>query len=110
MAMERQNAWGPLASLDMFLGGAGAGAFVVGFIVNLMGGMRSLALAGTLSGPLLVIAGTAMLLLEAGSPLKAIRLLTGLWAERRFPRLDRERSWASSARRIHCRSPSRAQA
>jgi formate-dependent nitrite reductase membrane component NrfD len=78
MAMERQNTWGTLAALDMFLGGMGAGAFAVGFILNTLGDMKSLALAGTLAGPLLVIAGTAMLLMEAGSPLKAYRLLTGL--------------------------------
>jgi formate-dependent nitrite reductase membrane component NrfD len=78
MAMERQNTWGTLAALDMFLGGAGAGAFAVGFILNMLDDMKLLALAGTLAGPLLVIAGTVMLLIEAGSPLKAYRLLTGL--------------------------------
>jgi formate-dependent nitrite reductase membrane component NrfD len=78
MDLERQNAWGTLAVLDMYLGGAGAGAFAVGFMLNLLGDMRLLALAGSLGGPLLVIAGTVMLLIEAGSPLKAYRLFTGL--------------------------------
>ena len=78
MTLERQNAWGALAALDMFLGGIGAGAFAVGFMLRLLGGMEWLAVTGMVLGPVFVAIGMIFLLLEAGSPLKSYRLFQGL--------------------------------
>ena len=78
MTLERQNAWGTLAALDMFLGGIGAGAFAVGFMLRLLGEMEWLAVTGMVLGPVFVAIGMIFLLLEAGSPLKSYRLFQGL--------------------------------
>ena len=78
MALERQNSWGVLVALDMFLGGIGAGAFAVGFMLRLLGEMEWLAVTGMLLGPVFVVIGLIFLLLEAGSPLRAYRLFSGL--------------------------------
>jgi formate-dependent nitrite reductase membrane component NrfD len=78
MTLERQNSWGVLAALDMFLGGIGAGAFAVGFMLRLLGEMEWLAVTGMVLGPVFVATGMIFLLLEAGSSLKSYRLLQGL--------------------------------
>jgi len=78
MSLERQTVWGKLAALDMFFGGMGGGVFALSFLLGLTGNMKDLAMAGVLAGPLLVILATLMLIVEAGSPLKAPRLLSGL--------------------------------
>jgi len=78
MELERQKVWGKLAAFDMFFGGMGAGAFVVGFVLSLTNDMKWLALAGVLAGPVLVALGTLMLIIEAGAPRRAFRLLSGL--------------------------------
>lgn len=78
MAVERQTSWGGLVALDMFLGGMGAGAFTVGFILALLGEMKWLAVTGIALGPILVILGLICLLLEVRSPLKSYRLFSGL--------------------------------
>jgi len=85
MAMERQNSWGALVALDMFVGGAGAGVFALGFALSLTGEMAWLAFAGLVAGPVLVGAGMLLLLLEAGVPLRFYRLFNGLsssWTSR----------------------------
>ena len=78
MALERQTSWGGLVALDMFLGGIGAGAFTVGFILALLGEMKWLAVTGIALGPILVILGLICLLLEVKSPLRSYRLFSGL--------------------------------
>ncbi len=78
MVLERQKTWGKLAALDMFFGGMGAGAFVVGFVLSLISDMKWLALSGVLAGPVLVALGALMLIIEAGAPAKAFRLMSGL--------------------------------
>jgi formate-dependent nitrite reductase membrane component NrfD len=78
MALERQTSWGSLVAFDMFLGGMGAGAFTVGFILALIGEMKWLAVTGVVLGPVLVILGLICLLLEVKLPLRSYRLLSGL--------------------------------
>jgi len=78
MASERQTSWGGLVALDMFLGGMGAGAFTVGFILALLGEMKWLAVTGIALGPILVILGLLCLFLEVQSPWKSYRLFSGL--------------------------------
>jgi formate-dependent nitrite reductase membrane component NrfD len=62
----------------MFLGGMGAGIYTAGFIVGLISDLRWVAVTGMVLGPVLVILGLICLLLEAGAPLQARRLLSGL--------------------------------
>ena len=78
MASERQTSWGGLVALDMFLGGIGAGAFTVGFILALLGEMKWLAVTGVALGPVLVILGLLCLFLEVKSPWRSYRLFSGL--------------------------------
>jgi formate-dependent nitrite reductase membrane component NrfD len=78
MDIEKQTSWGVLVALDMFLGGMGTGAFIMGFILYQLGIMKSLAITGMLLGPVFVILGLICLLLELGSPLKSYRLFMGL--------------------------------
>ena len=78
MTLERQTSWGSLVALDMFLGGIGAGAFTVGFILALLGEMKWLAATGVALGPIFIILGLICLLLEVRSPSKSYRLFSGL--------------------------------
>lgn len=78
MAMERQNSWGKLVALYMFLGGTGAGIYTASFILNITGGIKQLAVTGMVLGPIAVIIGLLCLLVEAGSPLQSVRLFRGL--------------------------------
>lgn len=71
----RQTLWGRLAVANFFLGGAGAGAYVVGAI--LAGLERSpILVVGSVLGPALVAAGFLCVAVEAGRPLRAPLVLT----------------------------------
>jgi len=78
MAMERQTSWGGVVASYMFLGGTGAGIYTAGFMLGLMGNLKLLALTSMVLGPTLVVLGLILLLLHAGSPIKAYGLLRGL--------------------------------
>jgi len=78
MDIEKQTSWGFLVALDMFLGGMGAGTFIIGFILCQLGIMKSLAVTSMLLGPVFVVIGMIFLLLEAGWSLKSYRLFIGL--------------------------------
>lgn len=81
---ERQTLWGRLAVANFFLGGAGAGAYVVG--TGLSGLERSPILGvASILGPLLVIAGFLCVAAEAGRPLRGpfvLRKLESSWMSR----------------------------
>jgi len=78
MAIERQTIWKKLVVIDMFLGGAGAGLYIISFILVLLGGDLELARTGMLIGPILMAAGLLFLLLELGMPKNIFRVFTGL--------------------------------
>ena len=69
--MGLQEVWGPLLAWDLFLGGAGAGAYLVGMVALWLGG-RYLRLAkpGIFAGPPLVALGALLLLIELGQPFR----------------------------------------
>ena len=69
--MGLQNVWGPLLAWDLFLGGAGAGAYLLGVVALWLGGRYSrLAKPGILAGPPLVALGALLLLFELGNPFR----------------------------------------
>ncbi len=74
MAMERQTAFGWLVSVDVFLGGAGAGVFLISFIMGLLGRFESLAKIGAVIGPVLVLLGTSLLFADLGTKTNFYRL------------------------------------
>ena len=73
---ERQKSWGWMIVLYIFLAGLGGGTFLFSFILLFWGKYESVARAGALIGPLVVLFASLMLLLDLGSPVKAYRLFT----------------------------------
>ena len=70
--MGLQDVYGPLLAWDLFLGGAGAAAYLVGVIAEWLGGRyRRLAKPGLYAGPPMVAVGALLLLIELGQPLRA---------------------------------------
>lgn len=70
----RQVLWGRLAVANFFLGGTGAGAYVVAAAASGLGRSPILTVASVL-GPLLAIAGLLCVAGEAGRPLRGVRVL-----------------------------------
>lgn len=69
--MGLQEVWGPLLAWDLFLGGAGAGAYLIGVVALWFGGKyQRLVKPGIYAGPLLVALGALLLLIELGQPLR----------------------------------------
>lgn len=69
--MGLQDVYGPLLAWDLFLGGAGAGAYLIGMIAEWLGGRyRRLAKPGIYAGPPMVAVGALLLLIELGQPLR----------------------------------------
>lgn len=67
--MGLQDVWGPMVAWDLFLGGAGAAAYLVGVISERLGGrFARLAKPGIIAGPIMVALGALLLLLELGQP------------------------------------------
>ena len=87
----KQTLWGRLAVVNFFLGGAGAGAYLVA--VSLTGfSATPLARVALTLGPLLVLAGFLAVAVEAGRPLrgaKVLRMAETSWMSRE--------SWAGGA-------------
>jgi formate-dependent nitrite reductase membrane component NrfD len=73
---EGQKSWGWMVIWYIFLAGLGGGTFVFSFVLNLLGKFQSVAQIGCLIGPVLVLAGTLMLLFDLGNPLRSYRLFT----------------------------------
>ncbi len=81
---SRQTLWGKPAVANFFLGGSGAGAYVVAAILS--GFERApLLWAASALGPLLVMAGLLAVALEAGRPFRGLyvlRKLSSSWMSR----------------------------
>lgn len=73
---EVQQNWGWLVALYIFLAGLGGGTFLLSFCMLLTDRFTEPARIGLLIGPLLVMAGTFMLVFDLGSPARAYRLFT----------------------------------
>lgn len=71
---RHQTLWGWPAVLNFFLGGVGAGLYVVAALAHGSGRAPAMAVAAWL-GPALVLAGFASVGTEAGRPLRGARLL-----------------------------------
>jgi formate-dependent nitrite reductase membrane component NrfD len=87
----KQTLWGRLAVANFFLGGAGAGAYLVAVSLAGFSATPLTRLALTL-GPLLVLAGFLSVAVEAGRPLrgpKVLRMAETSWMSRE--------SWAGGA-------------
>ncbi len=84
MAMERQQAFGWLIALDLFLGGAGGGLFLVSFLLDLFGKYEPIARIGAICGPILVLIGTLLLIVDLGTKTNLHRLVLNLssWVSR----------------------------
>ena len=76
MSMEKQTIYGWPVIADLFLGGAGAGAFLAGFAMTLVSGPEPLAVTILFSGPLLVAIGTLFLLADITVRSRAYRLFS----------------------------------
>src|SRR3990172_3722079 len=91
MPPVKQTLWGRLAVVNFFLGGAGAGAYLVA--VSLTGfSAPPLARVALTLGPLLVLAGFLAVAVEAGRPFrgaKVLRMAETSWMSRE--------SWAGGA-------------
>jgi polysulfide reductase chain C len=67
MTIERQNSFGGLIAIDLFLGGAGAGIFFISYIMDLMNRFQDITKIGVIAGLILVLMGTVILFLDLGN-------------------------------------------
>ncbi|MFC1862484.1 NrfD/PsrC family molybdoenzyme membrane anchor subunit [Thermodesulfobacteriota bacterium] len=74
MQLERQETFGWLISLEIFLAGAGAGAFLFGFIYHLLGRYLEIAKTGMTTGLCLVMIGAVLLFFELGKKKRFYRV------------------------------------
>ncbi len=69
--MGLQDIWGPLVAWDLFLAGAGAGAYLIGVIAGLMGERyKAINRMGVFLGAPLVGIGALILLVDLGQPMR----------------------------------------
>jgi formate-dependent nitrite reductase membrane component NrfD len=73
---EGQKEWGWLVVLYVFLAGLGGGTFLCSVILIYCDTLIAVAQIGALVGPLLVLLGSLMLLLDLGSTTRVYRLFT----------------------------------
>ena len=73
MASERQTSWGWPIATAVFLGGAGGGAFLISFVMDVAGKLESLARIGAVAGPILVILCALFLLVDLGGKINFYR-------------------------------------
>lgn len=67
MTIEKQNSFGGLISVDLFLGGAGAGIFFISFFMDLMNRFQDITKIGVITGLILILMGTLILFLDLGN-------------------------------------------
>lgn len=84
MQLERQKTFGWLISVEIFLAGAGGGAFLFSYIYNLLEKYRSIAKTGMIVGISLVIIGVVLLFIELGNKKRFYRVAfsTTSWISR----------------------------
>lgn len=84
MVLERQDTFGWLLSIEVFLAGAGGGAFLFGFIYNLLQKYQTLAKIGMIVGISFVIIGAVLLFIELGNKRRFYRVVfnTTSWIAR----------------------------
>lgn len=76
MSMEKQTIYGWPVIIDLFLGGAGAGAFLTGFVMTIFRIQEPLAGTSLCAGPLLVAIGVLFLLADITIRSRAYRLFS----------------------------------
>ncbi len=76
MVTERQTTWGWLVTLGLFFTGAGAGAFLVSFLLDFLNGNEPVGTIGTILGPLVVLIGACFFLADLGSRTMFYRLIS----------------------------------
>ncbi len=74
--VEGQKEWGWLIVFYVFFAGLGGGAFLFSFVLLFLDKYTAVARIGVLVGPLVVLIGSGMLLLDLGSATRAYRLFT----------------------------------
>lgn len=84
MFMERQRTYGWPIVIDLFLGGVGAGAFLVGFVLNTLKIEQSIAKIGIIVGPFFVLGGAIFLLADVTIRSRIYRLFSNFqsWTSR----------------------------
>lgn len=84
MSMERQRIYGWPIAFDLFLGGVGAGAFLVGFVLNFLKTKEPIAKIGIIIGPFLVLGGAIFLLADVAIRRRIYRLFSNFksWTSR----------------------------
>jgi formate-dependent nitrite reductase membrane component NrfD len=75
---EKQHAWETLVSLDMYLGGTGAGAFFISYIMYYIDVLRDIFVYGLIIGPLLTLLGLMILFIEVGNPSNAPKIMSNI--------------------------------
>ena len=75
MDIERQETFGWLVAVDLFLAGTGAGVFIVSFVIHLINRPESFPQIGFIVGPILVLIGTLLLFIDLGNKRRFYRLL-----------------------------------
>ncbi|MFC1918304.1 NrfD/PsrC family molybdoenzyme membrane anchor subunit, partial [Chloroflexota bacterium] len=74
ISQQKQKAFGWLVSFDLFFAAAGAGLFLVSFILNIMNRYEAVARTGALLGPIIVLIGAILLFAELGNKGKVAKL------------------------------------
>ena len=74
MDLERQDTFGWLISFEVFLVGAGGGAYLFGFIYHLLGIYQRIAKIGMFTGICLVMIGAVLLFIELGKKRRFYRV------------------------------------
>lgn len=72
--IKGQKHWGWMVVLDLFLAGLGAGTFLFSFVLDRLGECPEPARIGTLIGPVVVLLGSVLLLLDLGEGGHVLRL------------------------------------
>jgi len=86
MDSERQTTFSWMVAMDLFLSGAGAAAFLLGFLLDFIGGFGALSRIVTLAGPVMVALGILLLVFDLGAKRRFYRMLANLnsWIARGF--------------------------
>ncbi len=73
---EGQKSWGMPVVIYVFLAGCGGGTFLFSYALTLLDRCEPVARIGLVTGPVLVAAGSALLIFDLGSPARCYRLFT----------------------------------